>query len=150
MGKVDAAIYPLAKKKTSYEFLREKAHLRPRTNTIGAHTVVKYRQCSLSDTWSGQRVLHLGWEIQFFRTCNNPALKRENWIVHLPINRRCESHLSPVYCIGSIRSWVWCDAVSILPYRDSGSDPQLSGSGHTRLLPTERLLVYTDSHHHML
>ncbi len=36
VGKVDAAVYPLAKKKTSYEFLREKAHLRPRTNTIGA------------------------------------------------------------------------------------------------------------------
>ena len=35
VGKVDAAVYPLAKKKTSYEFLREKAHLRPRTNTIG-------------------------------------------------------------------------------------------------------------------
>ncbi len=36
VGPVDAAAYPLAKKKTSYEFLREKAHLRPRTNTIGA------------------------------------------------------------------------------------------------------------------
>lgn len=36
IGKVDASVYPLAKKKTSYEFLREKAHLRPRTNTIGA------------------------------------------------------------------------------------------------------------------
>ena len=35
LGKVDAGMYPLAKKKTSYEFLREKAHLRPRTNTIG-------------------------------------------------------------------------------------------------------------------
>ena len=37
LGKVDAGLYPLAKKKTSYEFLREKAHLRPRTNTIGTH-----------------------------------------------------------------------------------------------------------------
>lgn len=36
VGLVDAGAYPLAKKKTSYEFLREKAHLRPRTNTIGA------------------------------------------------------------------------------------------------------------------
>lgn len=29
-------MYPIAKKKTSFEFLREKAHLRPRTNTVGA------------------------------------------------------------------------------------------------------------------
>lgn len=36
VGPVDGTSYPLAKKKTSYEFLREKAHLRPRTNTIGA------------------------------------------------------------------------------------------------------------------
>lgn len=36
LGATDAAEYPLAKKKQSYEFLREKAHLRPRTNTIGA------------------------------------------------------------------------------------------------------------------
>jgi len=36
VGRTDAAQYPLAKKKQSFEFLREKAHLRPRTNTIGA------------------------------------------------------------------------------------------------------------------
>ena len=36
MGACDAATYPMAKKKQSFEFLREKAHLRPRTNTIGA------------------------------------------------------------------------------------------------------------------
>ena len=36
VGLCDAATYPIAKKKTSYEFLREKMHLRPRTNTIGA------------------------------------------------------------------------------------------------------------------
>jgi asparaginyl-tRNA synthetase len=36
LGRTDPAAYPLAKKKQSYEFLREKAHLRPRTNTIGA------------------------------------------------------------------------------------------------------------------
>lgn len=36
LGRTDASAYPLAKKKQSYEFLREKAHLRPRTNTIGA------------------------------------------------------------------------------------------------------------------
>lgn len=36
IGTCDAATYPIAKKKTSYEFLREKMHLRPRTNTIGA------------------------------------------------------------------------------------------------------------------
>ena len=31
-----AGAYPIAKKKQSLENLREKAHLRPRTNTIGA------------------------------------------------------------------------------------------------------------------
>ncbi len=36
VGTCDAATYPMAKKKQSMEFLREKAHLRPRTNTIGA------------------------------------------------------------------------------------------------------------------
>uniref|UniRef100_A0A7S0RKV4 asparagine--tRNA ligase n=1 Tax=Chlamydomonas leiostraca TaxID=1034604 RepID=A0A7S0RKV4_9CHLO len=36
IGECDAGTYPMAKKKTSYEFLREKMHLRPRTNTIGA------------------------------------------------------------------------------------------------------------------
>eukprot|EP00878_Enallax_costatus_P019561 GHUV01020638.1.p1 GENE.GHUV01020638.1~~GHUV01020638.1.p1 ORF type:complete len:494 (+),score=175.85 GHUV01020638.1:420-1901(+) len=36
LGPCDAATYPMAKKKQSMEFLREKAHLRARTNTIGA------------------------------------------------------------------------------------------------------------------
>lgn len=30
VGRTDAGEYPLAKKKQSFEFLREKAHLRPR------------------------------------------------------------------------------------------------------------------------
>lgn len=36
VGKSDPSVYPLAKKKQSMEYLREIAHLRPRTNTIGA------------------------------------------------------------------------------------------------------------------
>ncbi|KAF6256808.1 hypothetical protein COO60DRAFT_1702131 [Scenedesmus sp. NREL 46B-D3] len=36
LGPCEAAVYPMAKKKQSMEFLREKAHLRSRTNTIGA------------------------------------------------------------------------------------------------------------------
>lgn len=36
LGKADAATYPLQKKGHSLEFLREIAHLRPRTNTFGA------------------------------------------------------------------------------------------------------------------
>jgi len=36
LGKVDAQEYPLQKKRHSFEFLREIAHLRPRTNTFGA------------------------------------------------------------------------------------------------------------------
>lgn len=36
IGKCDPETYPLQKKKHSFEFLRSIAHLRPRTNTIGA------------------------------------------------------------------------------------------------------------------
>ncbi len=36
IGKCDAEKYPLQKKRHSFEFLRTIAHLRPRTNTIGA------------------------------------------------------------------------------------------------------------------
>jgi asparaginyl-tRNA synthetase len=36
LGSVDPGTYPLAKKGHTLEFLREVAHLRPRTNTIGA------------------------------------------------------------------------------------------------------------------
>jgi asparaginyl-tRNA synthetase len=36
LGIVDPATYPLQKKRHSFEFLREIAHLRPRTNTFGA------------------------------------------------------------------------------------------------------------------
>ncbi|HWP31998.1 MAG TPA: asparagine--tRNA ligase [Fimbriimonadales bacterium] len=35
-GEADAATYPIQKKGASFEFLREVAHLRPRTNTFGA------------------------------------------------------------------------------------------------------------------
>jgi asparaginyl-tRNA synthetase len=36
IGEADAETYPLQKKRHSFEFLREIAHLRPRTNTFGA------------------------------------------------------------------------------------------------------------------
>jgi len=36
IGTCDAETYPLQKKRHSFEFLREIAHLRPRTNTLGA------------------------------------------------------------------------------------------------------------------
>jgi len=41
LGASDAETYPLQKKKHSLEFLRSLAHLRPRTNTIGAVTRVR-------------------------------------------------------------------------------------------------------------
>mmetsp|Transcript_10142 Transcript_10142/g.35494 ORF Transcript_10142/g.35494 Transcript_10142/m.35494 type:complete len:700 (-) Transcript_10142:68-2167(-) len=41
LGGVDSATYPLAKKKHSIEYLRTIAHLRPRTNLIGAVTRVR-------------------------------------------------------------------------------------------------------------
>ena len=36
LGWADPSVYPLQKKRHSFEFLRQIAHLRPRTNTIGA------------------------------------------------------------------------------------------------------------------
>ncbi|MGV8074141.1 MAG: asparagine--tRNA ligase [Syntrophobacteraceae bacterium] len=42
-GAADSAAYPLQKKRHSFEFLREIAHLRPRTNTIGAVARVRHR-----------------------------------------------------------------------------------------------------------
>jgi asparaginyl-tRNA synthetase len=43
VGPADPATYPLQKKRHSFEFLREIAHLRPRTNTIGAAMRVRNR-----------------------------------------------------------------------------------------------------------
>lgn len=41
LGEAPADSYPLQKKRHSFEFLREIAHLRPRTNTLGAVTRVR-------------------------------------------------------------------------------------------------------------
>jgi asparaginyl-tRNA synthetase len=41
IGKCDAGKYPLSKKRHTQEFLREIAHLRPRTNLIGAMSRVR-------------------------------------------------------------------------------------------------------------
>jgi asparaginyl-tRNA synthetase len=43
IGEADSATYPLQKKGHSFEFLREIAHLRPRTNSLGA--VSRVRNC---------------------------------------------------------------------------------------------------------
>ncbi len=45
LGTADAKAYPLQKKGHSFEFLREIAHLRPRTNTFGA--IARVRNCRL-------------------------------------------------------------------------------------------------------
>ena len=42
LGEADAEKYPIQPKKHSFEFLREKAHLRPRTNTFGAILRVRH------------------------------------------------------------------------------------------------------------
>lgn len=42
-GEADPAVYPLQKKRHSFEFLRTIAHLRPRTNTLGAVARVRNR-----------------------------------------------------------------------------------------------------------
>jgi asparaginyl-tRNA synthetase len=46
VGTADADSYPLQKKRHSFEFLREIAHLRPRTNTFGAIARVRNAICS--------------------------------------------------------------------------------------------------------
>lgn len=46
LGSADPASYPLQKKGHSFEFLREKAHLRPRTNTFGAIARVRNALCA--------------------------------------------------------------------------------------------------------
>ena len=46
LGTADPATYPLQKKGHSFEFLREKAHLRPRTNTFGAIARVRNALCA--------------------------------------------------------------------------------------------------------
>ncbi|MFN7805743.1 MAG: OB-fold nucleic acid binding domain-containing protein, partial [Planctomycetaceae bacterium] len=45
-GSADAEKYPLQKKGHSYEFLRDIAHLRPRTNTFGAMARVRNAVCA--------------------------------------------------------------------------------------------------------
>ena len=60
VGGCDAETYPLQKKRHSLEFLRSLAHLRPRTNTIGAATRV--RNCLAFATHSffqGHGFLHV-------------------------------------------------------------------------------------------
>ena len=44
-GDAPADVYPLQKKRHSFEFLREIAHLRPRTNTFGAIARVRNAMC---------------------------------------------------------------------------------------------------------
>ena len=46
LGTADADAYPLQKKRHSFEFLREIAHLRPRTNTFGAIARVRNAVCA--------------------------------------------------------------------------------------------------------
>ncbi len=54
-GDCPADIYPLQKKRHSLEFLREIAHLRPRTNTIGAVTRIRSRMSYAIHTFFQER-----------------------------------------------------------------------------------------------
>ncbi len=60
LGTADATTYPLQKKGHSMEFLREIAHLRPRTNTFGA--VARVRNCicrSIHDFFQNRGFLYI-------------------------------------------------------------------------------------------
>ena len=55
IGTADAETYPLQKKRHSFEFLREIAHLRPRTNSFGAVFRVRNRVCAAIHEFFQQR-----------------------------------------------------------------------------------------------
>ena len=55
VGKCDAETYPLQKKRHSFEFLRTIAHLRPRTNTIGAVARVRNALCFATHNFFHER-----------------------------------------------------------------------------------------------
>jgi asparaginyl-tRNA synthetase len=55
LGTADAEHYPLQKKRHSFEFLRELAHLRPRTNTFGAMARVRNCVCRAIHEFFQQR-----------------------------------------------------------------------------------------------
>jgi asparaginyl-tRNA synthetase len=59
-GRADPATYPLQKKGHSMEFLRQHAHLRPRSNTFGAVTRVRNQVCrSIHDFFQEQGFLYV-------------------------------------------------------------------------------------------
>ena len=65
LGAADAATFPLQKKGHSFEFLREIAHLRPRTNSFGA--VARVRNCI-------SRSIHNFFQSRGFLYINTPII----------------------------------------------------------------------------
>ncbi len=55
IGQASADTYPLQKKRHTFEFLRTIAHLRPRTNTIGAISRVRHALAIATHTFFNQR-----------------------------------------------------------------------------------------------
>jgi asparaginyl-tRNA synthetase len=64
-GWADPALYPLQKKRHSFEYLRQIAHLRPRTNTIGAAARVRNRL---------SYAIHQFFQEQGFHYINTPII----------------------------------------------------------------------------
>ncbi|MCA9113992.1 MAG: asparagine--tRNA ligase [Planctomycetaceae bacterium] len=64
-GTADAETYPLQKKRHSFEFLREIAHLRPRTNTFGA--IMRVRNAA-------SRAIHEFFQQRGFLYINTPII----------------------------------------------------------------------------
>ncbi len=65
LGTADAESYPLQKKRHSFEFLREIAHLRPRTNTFGA--IARVRNCVC-------RSIHDFFQVRGFLNVQTPII----------------------------------------------------------------------------
>src|SRR4051812_16182449 len=60
LGKADPTTYPMQKKGHTMEFLREQAHLRPRSNTFGAVTRVRSQVCrSIHDFYHEQGFFYI-------------------------------------------------------------------------------------------
>lgn len=65
LGTADPETYPLQKKRHSFEFLREIAHLRPRTNTFGA--IARVRNCAC-------RAIHEFFQSRGFLNVQTPII----------------------------------------------------------------------------
>jgi tRNA synthetases class II (D, K and N) len=135
VGKVDASVYPLAKKKQSFEFMREVAHLRPRTNTIGAVARIRNALAYATHVFFQQRgFVYVHTPIITTSDCEGAG---EMFQV-VPHNRRIargpaisESDL-PGQPVRSWKSFVW----PLHPQPPAGPPPRLRARSQATRIPS--------------